>query len=678
MLRIGIDIGGTFTDFAIWDGHASGYTGVEIFKVPSTPGNFHLGVIEGLKLLLERGRITADQSIMIVHGTTVSTNAVIERSSPPVALLVTSGFRDILGMGRLRMNDPINLFDRRAEPLIPRNMVFEIEERMLQTGEVDIELNPVQLIRSARAALEAGARALAVCFLHSYRNPAHELAARDILVKKFEDVEVTLSHEIWSQPSEYERASAAVLNAYASLSMKGYLAELEGFLRQNLKNARLFISKSNGGVMASNEAGRMPIHTLLSGPAAGVTAACALGNLIEEPQLLTMDMGGTSTDISVVNKGQAVTSLQGKVGDFPLMMPVTAVEAIGAGGGSIAWVDGKVLHVGPRSAGAFPGPACYGLGGTQPTISDAYLLCGYLSPERPLAGRLSLSVDLAAKAMQPIADALGMDVVAAAEACITVATANMLASALPFISRLGVPPSELTLMSFGGAGAIHGALLADEIDIGRVVLPRMSSVFCAYGCLVSDLLFDVVESVQGRALDNEVVFQVYKGLEKDARAWLDEQVGGNFLPTVTLTYIADVRYKGQAFDVATEFSLEGDPLAAINAAFHVEHERLYGHSSPQLPIEILTLRLQIRGALERPRGAPLPLSPAKIEPKTRRKIRYGGKSYDAAIFDKAAMPIGFRTSGPAIIEQETITVLVPPAFDVTIGRYDDVILERRA
>ncbi len=518
MLRIGVDIGGTFTDFAVWDGNPVGYAAVEQFKVPSTPPDFARGVKEGLEQLLKRGRIAADTQILIVHGTTVSTNAVIERSGPPIALLTTSGFKDILNLARLRLDKPVDLFNRRPAPLIPRELVYEIDERILANGRIDRAIDVAQAVEAARAARKAGAVAVAVCFMHSYRNGEHERHAGAAIRAALPDLDVVLSHEVWPQQSEYERASAALLNAYARTTMAGYIADLQSFLDKRLPQARLFITKSNGGVMATGEAIRMPIHTLLSGPAAGVTASRALSAMLAEPNLLTMDMGGTSTDISMIRDGDAMVSHDGKVGDFPLMMPVNAIEAIGAGGGSIAWMDGPVLKVGPRSAGAAPGPACYGRGGTLPTVSDAYLLCGYLDEDVKLAGSLALRRDLAEAAMQPIAKALGGDATKGAESIIAVATANMLANALPFIARLGLAPGELTLMIFGGAGAIHGPLLADEIGIGRVVVPRASSVFCAFGCLVSDLLYDLVRTVHGVAVDPELIVESFADARTAGRA----------------------------------------------------------------------------------------------------------------------------------------------------------------
>lgn len=675
MIRIGIDIGGTFTDFAVWRGEAAGYVAVHAMKVSSTPPDFAGGVQAGLEKLLAEGRIAAGDAMLIVHGTTVSTNAVIERSGPPLALLVTEGFRDILDVARLRIDRPVDLFARRAAPIIPRRAVYEIGERMLADGTVDRPLDAAEVVVAARAALAAGAAAIAVCFLHSYRNPAHERAAAAAIHDALGPVDVVLSHEVWPQQSEYERASAALLNAYARRALSGYLGALEGWLAERLPNARLLVTKSNGGVMAAAEAARMPIHTLLSGPAAGVTAAQALGALLGENSLLTMDMGGTSTDISLIRDGAIMVSHDGRVGDFPLMMPVTAIEAIGAGGGSIAWLDGPVLKVGPRSAGATPGPACYGKGGMLPTVSDAYLLCGYLDEAAPLAGGLRLRRDLAEAAIAPLAAALGRDPVAAAEAIIDVATANMLANALPFIARLGVAPAELTLMIFGGAGAIHGPLLAAEIGIGRVVIPRLAAVFCGFGGLVSELRYDVIRTVHGERMTEDAVARAYAGLRAEAAAWLAAQ-SADAVPE--FDHAADVRYAGQSFDVAAgisgEAAAQGD-LGAIAAAFHAEHRRLYGHADPAQAVEIIALRLTVRGRLPRPGAAALPAGAAP-GPAPTRMARFDGQARAAPVLDWTALPPGWSAPGPAIIAQETATVVVPPGFAVTMGAYGDLILER--
>ncbi|MFC0406687.1 hydantoinase/oxoprolinase family protein [Roseomonas elaeocarpi] len=677
MLRIGIDIGGTFTDFAIWRGEPAGYADVEPMKTPSTPPDFAEGVKRGLLALLDAGRIARNEPMLIVHGTTVSTNAVIERSGPPLALLTTAGFRDILGVARLRLDRPTDLFATRPAPLIPRHMVHEVEERILADGSVDRPINREQAVEAARAAQRAGAAALAVCFLHAHRNPAHELAAAEAIRAALPELDLVLSHEVWPQQGEYERASAALLNAYARRAMSGYIAELDRFLAEHLPRARLLVTKSNGGVMSAAEATRMPIHTLLSGPAAGVTGSAVLGGMLEVPALLTMDMGGTSTDISMIRGNRVMSSHDGRVGDFPLMMPVTAIEAIGAGGGSIAWMDGPVLKVGPRSAGARPGPACYGAGGTQPTVSDAYLLCGFLSEDAPLAGGLRLRRDLAEAAMRPVAAALGQDETGAAESCIAIASANMLANALPFIARLGVEPSELTLMIFGGAGAIHGPLLAEEMGIGRVVVPRVSAVFCAFGCLVSDLLHDAVQTVHGTAPDDAAIAATFARLRDDGRAWLAQQAAGL---EPAFEYHADIRYAGQSFDVDTLLPVtvaEAGDRAGIAAAFHAEHERLYGHAHPGAEIEIISLRLRVRGALPSPGGTGAARRPGTAPVSRSRPARFNGAWHETPVFDWASLPDSWQAAGPLIVEQETATVLVPPGFAAQLGQFGDLILERR-
>lgn len=677
MLRIGIDIGGTFTDFAIWDRESGGYGGVDLFKVPSTPPHFAEGVKTGLRRLIERGRLRRDQPALIVHGTTVSTNAVIERSGPPLALLTTKGFRDILEIARLRLDNPTDMFGQRARPLIRPNMVFEVDERLLADGSVDRPIRDEDVASAARRALAASAAAIAVCFLHSFRNPAHELRAGAVIREHFPSTDIVLSHQVWAQQAEYERANATLLNAYARTAMVGYLDEIDRFLKSELPGARLLVTKSNGGAMGLEETARLPIHTLLSGPAAGVSAAAVLGEMIAEPNLLTMDMGGTSTDISIIRDGKGVVSHEAKVGDFAITMPVSAIEAIGAGGGSVAWLDGPILKVGPRSAGAYPGPACYGKGGASPTLSDAYLLCGYLSETAPLSDAITLRKDLAEAAFRPIADSLGFDLVSAAESCITVATANMLANALPFIARLGVAPGELTLMVFGGAGAIHGPLLASEIGIGRVVVPRVSSVFCAFGCLVSDLLYDLISNVQGETLTDALIEERFADLRRLGFDWLRGQAAST---SAQFELFAHIRYRGQSFDVDTPL----DPNALVTGAvshltksFHEEHERLFKHTHPSRDIEVLALRVRVRGELPRPGAAAPPTKEAGGEIDVgKRKLRFRGKWHEAIQVQQASLPPGWRVQGPAVIEQETATTVVPPGFSVSVSPFGDLILER--
>jgi N-methylhydantoinase A len=434
--------------------------------------------------------------------------------------------------------------------------------------------------------------------------------------------------------------------------------------------------------MAAAYARDYPVHTLLSGPAAGVTAARYVGEMVEMENLLTMDMGGTSTDLSLIHGGQATVSTEAEVGDFPLMMPVTGIEAIGAGGGSIAAMNGPVLSVGPQSAGARPGPACYGQGGTEPTLTDAYLLSGYLNPENFLGGRLPLDAGLAEVSMRPIAERLGTDVITAAEHCITVGTSNMVASVLPYLARLGVDPRELTLVLYGGAGAVHGPLLGAEIGIDRILVPRTPSIFCAFGGLVSDLVHDAVRSTHGLAMTASLLRQSFAELEAEVRAWMAEQVEADWLTEVHLQRFAEMRYRGQSFQVdvsLSEGAVEAADLDAVEEAFHLEHERLFSHADRETGVEFVALRVRILGTMVMP--APEPLPPAESEAAAaligERRLRITGRWHQAcAVYDRARLGRGSEAAGPAIIEQSDATVLVPPDFKATVGTYGDLLLEK--
>jgi N-methylhydantoinase A len=681
MLRIGIDIGGTFTDFAAWRDDGDGTTPVLSLKVPSTPADFAEGFRTGFEAVLASLPPCEGESVYVLHGTTVSTNTVIERSGACVALLTTRGFKDLLELARLRLRQPLNLFETRTRPLVPRHLVYEIDERMLADGSVDRPVDLEDVARAAIAAREAGATAVACAFLHSYRNPAHEHAVRDFLAMRTPGLEVSLSSDIWPRVGEYERAMICVLNAYVARRMNEYLGRIDRYLASRLAGVRLFTTRSNGGAMSAAEALRRPVHTLLSGPASGVTAVQFLGRAVGINSFLTMDMGGTSTDLSLVRDGEPTIAQEGEVGDFPLMMPVTAIEAIGAGGGSLAWMDGPLLRVGPNSAGARPGPACFGHGGEKATITDAYLLCGYLDPAKFLGGRLRLDRDAAQRAMQPVAQALGTGIEDAAEAVIAVATSNMVAAVLPYLARAGVEPELLTLIVYGGAGALHGPLLAAEIGVRQVLVPATPSVFCAFGGLVSDLVHDTFTSVHGLPMDGSRLQAAFAQLEDEARAWLAAQAPARDLVGVRIARSAEMRYRGQswALDVVLDPQVVASgTLADAEALFHAEHERLYARADRTAPVEWLGLRVRIHGGAPAPRIAHLP--PATTVADTARTgtrgIRVGGGARtDAGIYARDRLAPGHRIAGAAIIEQADATILVPPAFEATVTSHGNLLLE---
>ncbi|ARS71028.1 hydantoinase/oxoprolinase family protein [Sinorhizobium meliloti] len=676
-LRIGVDIGGTFTDFCGWRDEP----GSEIvsFKVPSTPPNFENGFRAGFERILDLLAPQEDEIALVMHGTTVSTNAVIERAGPQIALFVTKGYRDILELQRLRLLNALNILERRTPPLIERNFVFEVDERLLREGELDKPLNKNEIAELAKKAAAAGATGFAVAFLHSYANPDHEILARDSIREALgEDTRVSLSSEIWPRMGEYERAIAAVLNAFVKQRMDEYLGAVEGYVKERLPGSHLFITRSNGGAMSAAEARAFPIHTLLSGPASGVTAAEFLSRSIDEDNLLTLDMGGTSTDISLIRGGRGQTSNAAEVGNFPVILPVTEIEAIGAGGGSIIAMDGSALRVGPRSAGSYPGPACFSRGGSEPALTDAYLLSGYL-PEALLGGAMKLDRDASVQALSPIAEHLGLTVEAVAEMAVTVATSNMVAGILPYLARQGVDAEDLTLLVYGGGGAIHGPLVASEIGINRILVPASPSVFCAMGGLVSELSQDVLASVQGRVLDAQAVSSTFAGLLVNAKEWLARQIGPETLTGSLIEYWAEMRYVGQSFQIDVELShdaVHDADFPAMMKAFHAEHLRTFSYANPAGAVEFVALRVRIRGSLAIPEISPSSTTPPSgTGHSDTRDMRFNGTVFPAArIYQRDALGRDSRIAGPAVIQQVDATILVPPGYDAHLDAYDNIII----
>lgn len=683
MLRIGVDIGGTFTDFVAWrEGGAESQSLLRL-KVPSTPPDFARGFEAGMEATLAQLPPLGDEAIYVAHGTTVSTNAVIERTGPKIALLTTAGFGDILELQRLRLSDPINMFANRPAPLVPRQLVFEIDERMRADGTVERALDLASFDEAVAKAAKAGVEGIAIAFLNSYRNPVHEVAARDRLHQRHPGFDISLSSEIWPRVGEYERAMVCVLNTFVRKRMNDYIGEIEAYLARRLPGARLLVTRSNGGAMAAREARNFAVHTLLSGPASGVTAARFIGagrRDAKDRNLLTMDMGGTSTDLSLIRDGLPIVSHDAEVGDFPLMMPVTGIEAIGAGGGSIARIDGPVLRVGPQSAGANPGPACYGRGGTKPTVTDAYLICGYLSPTNFLGGKMALHPAKSAEAMQAIATGLGTDLPAAADACIEVTTSNMVAKILPYLARHGIDPQDVTLVAFGGNGAIHGPLLALEMGIARVLIPALPSVFCAFGGVVTELIHDTVSIVQGAASSIDGLRAEFAKLENAARQWLADQAQASDLVATEIEYWAEMRYAGQSFNLAIKLdpaALGAADLLAVENSFHDEHERLHAHADRAASVSIVELRVRVRGGFAVPKDASAATSASVARKDGRRTLRINGMDHkDAPIVDRESLSAGDVVTGPAVIEQRDATILVPPGCRATIEASGDILIDR--
>jgi N-methylhydantoinase A len=675
--RLGIDIGGTFTDFSLLDETTGELSG---FKWPTVPADPARGVLEGLRTLVAERGLDPGAIGYLVHGTTIAINTVIQRNGAALGLLLTRGFGDVLEIQRLRLASPVNFTATRPVPLIPRYRVGEVTERVLADGTVDVALDRDELGREAARLVEReGAQALVVSFLNAYRTPAHEAEAKKVLAERFPDVPVTCSHEVWPQIREYERTMVAVISAYVRPRVEQYLSNLERELGAAGVRVPLYIAKSNGGVTTARDARQATAETLLSGPASGVIGATAVCGRAGYRDLITFDMGGTSADIALVRDGQPVYSTDETVGDFPVVMPVVGVSSIGAGGGSIAWLDPVgVLKVGPRSAGADPGPACYGRGGTEPALSDAFLLCGFLNPENFVGGRIKLHPDRAAAAMAPLAAALGLTVDGAAEAVVEVATANMYAAFSNVLARHGLDPRDFSLVAFGGAGPVEACFLAQEFHIPRVVVPPSPGTLCAMGAMTADVKSDYIRTLHRRlsAISGKLLAAECAELDARARRWLAEEAPA--VGSSAVRFSADCRYVGQAFQIEVPIEaawLGGDATGALRGAFHDLHERLYAHADRRADVELIDLRATITGRTPKPELSPVARGHGAATPAGRRPIHYRKQRYDAHVYQRRDLRAGQHLDGPAIVEQDDTTTLVPAGFRAEVDAFGNLVVQ---
>ena len=677
--RLGIDIGGTFTDFSLLD-EVTGE--LSSFKSPTVPDDPGRGVLDGLRALVTERGFDLQAIDYLVHGTTIAINTVIQRNGASLGLLVTAGFGDLLEIQRLRLASPVNFTATRPLPLIPRYRVGEVTERILSDGTVDTALDREELLREATRLVEReGAEALVVSFVNAYRTPAHEAEARKVLAERFPGLHVTCSHEVWPQIREYERTMVAIMSAYVRPRVDQYLGQLERELGGVGVRVPLYITKSNGGVTTARDARQATAETMLSGPASGVIGATSVCVRAGYRDLITFDMGGTSADIALVRDGRPVYSTDETVGDFPIVIPVVGVSSIGAGGGSIAWLDPVgVLKVGPRSAGADPGPACYGRGATEPALSDAFLLCGFLNPDNFVGGRLRLHPNKSALAMRPLGEALGLDLDATAEAVIEVATANMYAAFSNVLARHGLDPRDFALVAFGGAGPIEACFLAEEFHIPRVIVPPSPGTLCAQGAMMADVKSDYVKTIHRKlsATSGKLLAAECAELSVRAKRWLGEEAPA--VSDSTIAHSADLRYVGQAFQIEVPIDpawLEEPDTGRLRAAFHDRHERLYAHADRAADVELIDLRATITGATPKPELKAVPTGRGPATPAGRRPIHYRKQRYDAAVYNRRDLLAGQHIDGPAVIEQEDTTTLVPAGFRGSADAFGNLVIERR-
>lgn len=674
--RIGVDIGGTFTDFSIYD-LATGR--LHSFKTPTVPLSPAQGVANGLRALADLISLNLHEVDYFVHGTTIGVNAILQRSGAPTALFVTRGFRDILELQRLRLPNPFDFYTKRPKALVPRRDVYEITERIRSDGGIDTPLNEEDVSTAITAAQANGIQGVAVCLVNSYRNPVHERRIRELLTSQAPDLHVSISSDVWPQMREYERAIATIINVYVQPAMTRYLKELEQVLEEGGAQVRPYITKSNGGVMTASSARTATSETLLSGPASGVTGAAYVAELAGLDKLLTFDMGGTSADIAVITEGAAQTSTNEHVGDFPIILPAIAVSAIGAGGGSIAWIDaGGILRVGPRSAGADPGPVCYGLGGHDPTLTDALLVVGLLAPDCFAGGQMSLSRELAESALAELGRALRLSATETAEAVIRVALSSMYAEFSNLIYRRGLDPREFTLVAFGGAGPLVGCLLAREFRMAGVLVPQSPGTLSAFGALAADVKVDYIRSIKPLldGLTSEYLGSEFNALRRRGLEWIEKE--GPIIEDTQVAFSADTRYVGQSFDIKLSIEpswLEADDVSAMASAFHQEHERLFAHADEAAAIELVDLQARVVGTTPKPCWPVAPEAASADAPvSSQRSVTLGGEPLQVSVYRRRDLQSGHCLPGPAIVEQDDTTVFIPQGFRGDVTLYGAILI----
>ncbi len=668
---IGVDIGGTFADFAALDPATGRLATLKVLTTPDDPGR---DVAAGMARLAADG-LDPEAVTRFVHGTTVGVNTVIQRKGARIALFTTAGFTDILELARLRMPDAYNLFCERPPPLVSREHVWGIAERMSAEGAVLRAPDAEDVAAAVGAARRAGCEGVVVSFLHAWRNPAHEEQVAAMIAARDADLAVFRGSEVWPAIREYERTSTAVLNAYVHPRIAAYLDRVESELHQAKIAAPLLLTTSAGGTMSARQGRRDCVGMLLSGTASGVVGAGVVARAAEEHAVLTLDMGGTSADVALLQDGAPSFASGLEIGQFPLAITTVAVSSSGQGGGSIAWIDPQgVLQVGPESAGSTPGPACFGRGGTRCTVTDAALLTGILGHGALGFGAIAPDAALAEAAGRPLAERLGLPLEDFAEGVLRVAVSGMLVAIEQLLARAGAHASELTLMPFGGAGPMLGVLLAAAAGMRRVLVPAAPGTLCALGALAAAIRRDAMRTVL-LPLEDATWPDVLAGLDalaREAEASVIAMAGPGPVATVRS---ADLRYRGQSFELTVPLNGAAD-AAALAREFHAAHERSFGHAEEGAPVQVVSLRVSASR-----RGPPVALAQRDATPHLApatgtTRLYQGGTWQDTALYDRATLDPGASFTGPAIVTQADSTVLVPTSWNATVDKFGNILLEQ--
>lgn len=675
-LRIGVDVGGTFTDLAVVD-DATGH--IAFHKVPSTPDDPSRAIATGIAELLELIGRAAHEVGFLGHGTTVATNMVIERKGSRTGMLTTRGFRDVLEIGRQTRPHLYDYRVKRPVPLVPRRRRLEVSERLAAEGTVLSPLDPAEIEVLARKLADARVAAVAICFLHAWRDPAHEQAARDVVARILPGAYISLSSDISPEFREFDRFSTTVLNTYVGPRVSTYLRGLLDRVAGVGVPVAPYTIHSNGGLMSVETARLAPVRTCLSGPAAGVKGSAVIGEETGFRDLVTFDVGGTSTDVSVVVDGATVATGARQVAGHPVRVPSIDIHVIGAGGGSVAWIDeGGALKVGPHSVGADPGPAAYGRGGTEPTLTDANIVLGRLDPVALLRGRMTVDAAAARAVIEErIARPLDLSLEEAALGIIRVAVANMGRAIRTVTTERGFAPERFALFAYGGAGPLHAADVAAECGIPTIVVPREPGTLCARGILLADVSLDFVRS-RIRPLDAEgwqEAGAVFASMRADAEAWLE----GEHIPPARRRFLVglDLRYRGQNHEVPVALADTSIALDAVLALFAEAHRQAYGYAIPGREVELVNCRVTAVGQV--PRGHPTPppdggtIADALLG---ERRVYFGARDGWLAtpVLDRDRLAVGLTVEGPAIIEEMSSTLIVAPGQSTTIDADGNLVM----
>jgi N-methylhydantoinase A len=686
MKLVGVDVGGTFTDVMFSD---TVKKSVLIHKVPTTGDDPSRGVMTGILELCERNGIDAGEIDYVFHGTTIATNAILEYRGAEAGMITTRGFRDIIHIGRHQRPQHYSIMQDipwQDRPLVKRRYRKMVTERLAPPkGDVLVPLAEDEVRKAAREFQAAGITSIAICFLFSYLNPAHEVRARELVLEEYPEAFVTTSSSIVAQFREFERFTTAAMNAYIGPPVRNYVRQLDEAIRNAGMRAELRIMRSNGGVATPATITEYPVLTLLSGPAAGVLGGAVAGALSDRRNLITFDVGGTSADIGVTNEGHfsEASARDTRIAGYPVLVPMIDIHTIGAGGGSVAYLDqGGSFHVGPRSAGSKPGPAAYMRGGQEPTVTDANVVLGRLDKDNFLGGEMGLDVEAAQRVVSDIASRLGMSVDEAAAGIVTILNSNMANAIRSRTVQKGIDPRDFSLMAFGGAGPLHGAEVADMLGIPEVIVPAYPGITSALGLLASELKYDAIRTQFqiSSDIDHDRLNADFTSMEEDI---LRQFEADSVKPgDVQLRRFADARYVGQGYELRIDLAsgmLGRKDTGAAFEQFHRVHEAEYGHAFPTAPIEIVNIRVTGTAPspqLEWPKvGEGGSLEKALIK-RDRTKFRVDGelRSFDTAFYRRADLPLEQEIAGPAIVLQLDTTTVVPPNWHLLADAHGNLIL----